>query len=393
MSIQSFEDLLNKYITGTISDEERQQLLDLLASRENEEKLAAIIDKELHQNHFGIPEDQTILAAIQQNLAKGISKRKVERKPIIYIKRLAVAAVFILLVGIGIYWLANPQKSKAVAVKDQPQQKDILPGGNKAILRLANGTQIILDSASEGTLAQEGKVKIIKLDDGKLAYNTDGQTAALLYNTISTPIGGQYQLVLADGTKVWLNASSSLRFPAAFAGKARKVELTGEGYFEVARNAAMPFHVKVNTLDVAVLGTHFNVNSYQDEAFVRTTLLEGKVKVSSENGTETLSPGQQAAVDKSGMMKTLSEINTEEVVAWKNGLFQFESADLASILRQAERWYNVQFEYQSKINDGFTGQISRNVNLSQLLKILELTGKVHFDIQGTKVIVKNKAER
>jgi transmembrane sensor len=186
---------------------------------------------------------------------------------------------------------------------------------------------------------------------------------------------------------VWLNSASSLRFPASFTGKERMVELTGEGYFEIAKNKAMPFHVKANGADITVLGTHFNVNAYSDEAVTATTLLEGKVKVTGKAGTNYLDPGQQAAMDKTGALKTLDYVNVEEVMAWKNGLFHFDGASLQSVLRQAARWYNVRFEYNANIEGGFSGEITRNVNLSQLLKILELTGKVKFTIQGNTVKV------
>jgi ferric-dicitrate binding protein FerR (iron transport regulator) len=195
--------------------------------------------------------------------------------------------------------------------------------------------------------------------------------------------------VLADGTKVWLNAASSLRFPAAFAGKERIVELNGEGYFEVAKNASMPFHVRVHDMDVQVLGTHFNINAYTDETAMRTTLLEGSVQVSQGEQTQLLTPGQQAAASQNGQIQLADGVDVEEVMAWKNGMFQFQGADLETILRQAARWYDIDVEYKQRISDRFSGQISKNVNLSQLLKILELTGKVHFEIEGRKIIVKS----
>ena len=388
MALHSFEELLNKYIAGIISEDEMKQLRDLLNDPANAEKLTSIVDTELQQNHFQIPENEMVFSKIRQNIARKIAKKETAGR-VFSMRRFAVAAAFILLAGIGIYWLLQAsQKGVSVPVSDTAAQHDLLPGGNKAILKLADGTEIILDTVGQGTLAHEGKVQIIQLNDGRLSYSLEGQVSEMLYNTISTPVGGQYQLVLSDGTKVWLNSSSSLRFPAAFAGGERIVELTGEGYFEVAANAVMPFHVKVNALDIQVLGTHFNVNSYDDELFVRTTLLEGKVNVRQGAQAAVLSPGQQAAVDKAGTFNTLNAVNVEEVIAWKNGLFHFESADLSSILRQASRWYNVAFVYEDEIEGRFSGQISRNVNLSQLLKILELTGKVRFSITNNKVTVR-----
>jgi ferric-dicitrate binding protein FerR (iron transport regulator) len=195
-------------------------------------------------------------------------------------------------------------------------------------------------------------------------------------------------LTLADGTKVWLNAASSLQYPATFSGKTRKVMLTGEGYFEVAKNTAMPFHVQVNTMDVEVLGTHFNINSYANESAIRTTLLEGSVKVEEGRQVRTLQPGQQAAVVTNDEMKVLDHADLEEAVAWKDGMFQFKGADIETVLRQAERWYDVQFDYKGGIAVRFSGQISRSANAEQLLKILELTGRVKFEIHGKTIVVK-----
>ena len=270
----------------------------------------------------------------------------------------------------------------------EKKQETIVPGGNKAVLKLSDGTEILLDSAGQGTLAQQGSAKVIKLNDGQLSYQSKGTVRETLYNTITTPKGGQYQLVLADGSKVWLNASSSLRFPVVFSGEQRLVELTGEGYFEITKNERMPFHVQANGVDVKVIGTHFNVNAYTDESATRTTLLEGMVSVAQNNQTRTLRPGQQAAVNNAGMV-VLNDVDIEEVVAWKNGMFQFKSADIGTILRQAERWYDVHFVYEGEISkEPFSGQISRNVNADQLLKILEIAGKVKFEATGRTIVVK-----
>jgi ferric-dicitrate binding protein FerR (iron transport regulator) len=209
-----------------------------------------------------------------------------------------------------------------------------------------------------------------------------------LYNTISTPKGGQYQVTLSDGSKVWLNAASSLRFPATFSGKERKVELTGEGYFEVAHNKKMPFHVTVNDLDVEVLGTHFNINAYADESAIKTTLLEGSVKVVKGNETKIIEPGEQASVTTSeDEINVKQQVDLEQVVAWKNGIFQFERADIESVMRQISRWYDIDVDYHGRVSEHFGGTISRDVNISDVLKMLEMTGGVNFKIDGKKVIV------
>lgn len=389
----SLETLLDKYLAGTITEEERIVLQQLLNTAENQQQLATIMDQELRERTYEIPEDKTLLSAIQQNLQQQIGARQPSvRNGSFIMRRLAIAAVLIALAGIGFYLWTTFEKNKTVIIlpPTAATQRDIAPGGNKAVLRLADGREILLDNAQTGALATQGNAQVIKLDDGRLSYEAKGQNAAILYNTITTPIGGQYQLTLADGSKVWLNSASSLRFPASFTGGERTVELTGEGYFEVASlrlrsGQKMPFRVKINgKAEVEVLGTHFNINAYDDEEEVRTTLLEGKVKMQSA----ILKPGQQAILTHDSRLTIDDNADIAAAMAWKNGLFYFESANLQSILRQAARWYNVQFQYKDEIKGGFSGEITRNVNISQLLKILELTGKVHFDIQGNTVMVR-----
>jgi ferric-dicitrate binding protein FerR (iron transport regulator) len=265
-------------------------------------------------------------------------------------------------------------------------KNDILPGGNKALLTLADGSTIILDSAQNGTLSNQGNIKIIKLDDGQLAYDKSAVSGSteVLYNTISTPKGGQYQLTLSDGSKVWLNAASSLRFPATFSGNERKVELTGEGYFEVAHNPSKPFIVTKNNVEIKVLGTHFNVNAYDDEDVIKTTLLEGSVKVTKGNKSTLITPGEQAIVSNSSTttfsINVKKDVDLDEAIAWKNGKFIFQDADIKSIMRQLEHWYDVSVIYDDKevTNEEFVGSISRNVNISQILQMLEKTGAVKF---------------
>ena len=303
----------------------------------------------------------------------------------------AAAAVLLLLAG-G-WWMmkgSNSTQQPSVAAVPNRQVPDIAPGGNKAILTLADGTQVILDSATNGAITKQGNVTVIKLDDGQLAYNASStSSSALTYNTVTTPRGGQYQLVLSDGTKVWLNAASSLRFPTAFVGSERKVEMTGEGYFEVAHNDKKPFLVRAGGMDVEVLGTHFNINAYEDEGAVKTTLLEGKVRASAANGQAVvLKPGEQARLfDGDAQLSKRNNADLDEVIAWKNQMFVFNSAPLASVMRQIERWYDVEVEYQGHIpQDRFIGTITRNTNLSEVLKVLEYSN-VRFKVEGKKITV------
>jgi ferric-dicitrate binding protein FerR (iron transport regulator) len=303
----------------------------------------------------------------------------------------AAAAVLLLLVG-GWWFVQGSHSTQQPPIAATPKVQDIAPGGNKAILTLADGTQVILDSANNGAITKQGNVTVIKLDDGQLAYNASStSTSALTYNTVTTPRGGQYQLILSDGTKVWLNAASSLRFPTAFVGSERKVEMTGEGYFEVAHIDKKPFLVRAGGMDVEVLGTHFNINAYEDEGAVKTTLLEGKVRASTgHDQAVVLKPGEQARLSQSNaQLSTLNNINVEEVIAWKNGKFQFgEAMDIGMVMRQLSRWYDLDVVYDGKVTGHIGGTISRNVKISEVLKMLEMTGAVHFVIRNREVIVK-----
>jgi ferric-dicitrate binding protein FerR (iron transport regulator) len=314
------------------------------------------------------------------------------KKTRIWFFRLAAAAIIIGVLAAGTYVLLKDGSSKQIAKTENLIQNksnnDVLPGKNTAILTLSDGSTVVLDEVQNGTVSTQGNTKVLKLDNGMLSYNTlNHKTSEILYNTIATPKGGQYQLVLSDGSKVWLNAASSLRFPATFAGKERKVELLGEAYFEVAKNAAMPFKVKTEGMEVEVLGTHFNINSYEDESSARTTLLEGSVKINHGNTSDLLKPGQQAKLNRDGEIKIINDADVDEAVAWKEGKFQFDRADIHDVMRQIARWYDVSVDYKGIVSSHFGGTISREVNLSQVLKMLELTGELKFEIEGRHVMV------
>lgn len=271
----------------------------------------------------------------------------------------------------------------------EPKLTDVAPGGNKATLILANGKKIDLSGAGNGAIADETGIKVIKTAEGKIIYDLSNTTAAAngQYNTIETPMGGQYQVNLADGTKVWLNAASSLRYPTHFSGKERKVELTGEGYFEVAHQKEMPFKVASAGQTVEVLGTHFNIMAYHDEPVVKTTLLQGSVRISMGKKHTLLKPGEQAS--RIGDKISVSEdVDMEDVVAWKNGYFKFNES-LEGIMSKISRWYGVAVVYETKTDPNLTysGKISRTRNISAILKIIEFNGDVHFRIEGHKVYV------
>ena len=380
--------LIEKYQSGTINTNEQQHLDEWYHSFNDEE---AVINSGANDTPQQLNErlkirlQQTILE--QKNNV--IPMRRRWRLPA------AAAAVALIILASATYLFFSskyPQQQLATVnpVKKKPKT-DFAPGGNKAVLTLADGSAIVLDSAVNGTISNQGKIKVVKLDNGLLAYSINGQQVtendATFFNTISTPRGGQYQVTLSDGTRVWLNAASSIRFPVMFAGKERKVEITGEAYFEVAKNKQMPFKVKVNSSEIEVLGTHFNVNAYNDEAATRTTLLEGSVKIKKDNYSALLLPGQQSQVTKNGEIKVVNNADTEEVVAWKDGLFILKKADIPSVLRQIARWYDVDIVYKGNLPSGrITGDMPRNMNLSKMLEVMELVG-VHFKIEDNKVLV------
>jgi ferric-dicitrate binding protein FerR (iron transport regulator) len=305
--------------------------------------------------------------------------------------RIAAAATILVFLLAGLYFIIIAPRHKQLGVK---YTKDLLPGSNKAILTLSNGKKIILNNAGIGTIGSEGNAVINKTANGEIVYSsteTAADNGSLAYNTITIPNGGQYHLVLSDGTNVWLDAASSIKYPTVFTGNERKVVITGEAYFEVAHNAAKPFRVMAQGQTVEVLGTHFNIDAYTNEPVIKTTLLEGSVKVTNNMKTITLAPGEQAQVQPGtadNEIKVLNNVDTDEAIAWKNGLFQFNKASIESIMRQVARWYDVEISYMNnKIpSKTFTGSISRNSSASQVLEILSYTG-LHFEIAGKKIIV------
>lgn len=264
------------------------------------------------------------------------------------------------------------------------------PASNKAMLTLGNGKTVVLDSAANGSLAQQGNAIVSKLNNGKIVYNADNSGAVKIqYNTLTVPKGSKpVQLVLADGSEVWLDVASSITFPTTFTGSERNVQITGEAYFEVAHNAAAPFIVKKGDVEIKVLGTHFNVNAYEDEKSLKVTLLEGAVKVQ-RRGNESLNiqPGQQAEITRQGKIELNKEVDIDEVMAWKNNWFNFNSLTVPEIMQQIERWYNVSVTYEGKpSNKHFSGIVSRSNKVSEVLKIMEQAG-IQFKIEGKNITV------
>lgn len=313
----------------------------------------------------------------------------------------AAAAVFFLVIAGG--YLIWVEKENTTTGPDSLQlaENDISPGTSGAILTLDNGQKIVLDHLGQDTIAVQGNTSVISRN-GEIVYDgKNGSGNDLKYNTLSTPRGRQFQLVLADGTKVWLNAMSSIRYPAFFTSDERRVEISGEVYFEVAHltrkmnngEKRVPFIVQVNALsgdggEIEVLGTHFNINAYNDESVVKTTLIEGRVKVKKGKDEAVLQPGYQSQVVKDGRIKVTKDVNTDMEIAWKNGFFTFDSSGVTTVMNQIARWYDIDVEYQDgEIPDErFGGDIQRNARLSSVLKVLEKSG-VKFRVEGRKVIV------
>jgi len=378
--------LIEKYRSGTISQAEMHLLEDWYAKLADTKKLN-LEDGELDRNL------SDVWATISQNTVAP----KIVNRYFVWGSRIAAAALVLLIAGFTLYfYLKNQPQNQHVANKQIIQ--DIKPGGNRATLTLANGKTIVLNDAANGNLAEQAGIAISKTKEGQLVYTIndkgEAENGSQYINTISTPNGGQYQVILPDGTRVWLNAASSLRYPAHFNEQVRKVTLSGEAYFEVSKalNKAkltnIPFIVETEQQEVEVLGTHFNINAYTNEPGVKTTLLEGAVKVGSPgiaNKSIVLKPGQQSYYSENTLK--VNVVDTDEAVAWKNGLFMFKDADLKTVMRSIARWYDVEVVYQGVIpKKEFSGEMYRNLNLDQVLDVLSFY-KVHFRVEGKKIIV------
>lgn len=376
---------VDNYLAGIATPLEKQQVNDWFRSFNDDE---VEVPSEVPDQWLKLREDMR--AGIEASIQRQEPLAKSARVRLLSVYRWVAAAGIALLVC-GSYFYFSQQSPSVDAAKisgnTHLQLNDVPPGGSKAVLTLADGSTIVLDSAKNGTLIRQGTVDISKPEDGQLAYNTGAPGAKeVLYNIIATPRGGEYALQLADGSKVWINAASSLRFPTAFNGDERRVELTGEAYFEVAGDPGKPFKVIVNGIEVAVLGTHFNINAYTDESSIKTTLVEGAVKVTGEHQSLLLSPGQQAQVDKAGEMTLIKKANLDVATAWKNGRFEFEDNSITSVMQQIQRWYNVAVVYDGKIPDiRFSGAISRQENVSKVLTMLELTHLVRFRMENNTI--------
>lgn len=382
--------LLEAYISGRADANEENELLDRLLEAEGDVELRSFILEVWNRYHPVLDKsaldwnkvfDQVMLS---QEL-KGNSKRKN-----LFRMGWAAAAIIAMVMATGTYFLFfNKKEGSANLSQTEPVVHDIAPpADNKAVLTLADGTTIRIDSAGNGTLAMQGGIRIMKASQGEISYSGTQKVAG--DNVLRVPKGSwPISVILSDGSKVWLNVGSILRYPVSFSGKERRVLISGEAYFEVTHQESHPFVVEHNETEVEVLGTHFNVNTYEDESAERITLLEGSVRVKKVADSRVLRPGQQAKLSNAQhTMNILDNVDVDEVIAWKDNQFKFgESTSIGTIMRQISRWYDVDIEYEGNVDQHFWGSISKDVNLLQVLKVLEATGGVRFKVEGRKVVV------
>ncbi|MHA4806784.1 FecR family protein [Flavitalea flava] len=402
MPEQDITELFNRFFQGTITQEEKEVLTEWIQRSPDNEELFSLMRNSWQnfETRQSLPSDKAkkLLATILQKGKKEESKEnKAEPVPALLVPiwsrkwyRIAAAVMIIGVVGAAGYIFQHRHGLSGTG-QLQPSfaKKDVTPPSSvNAVLTLANGRKIILDSVANGTLAMQGGTGILKTEEGRIIYQGRETTVELQYNTLTVPRGSRIaSITLSDGSKVWLNAGSSMTYPVAFSGSERKISITGEGYFEVAQNPSAPFIVSNGDKEIKVLGTHFNVNAYEEESDMKVTLLEGSVKITAGAGNILLKPGQMAKVDQGLKIKMVRNANLPQVMAWKNGLFDFEGADIRTVMRELSRWYGVQVEYKDEITEKFYIETNRNANVTEVFKILETTGGVHFKVEVGKIIV------
>ena len=405
-------DLIQKYLDDSITPEDFSRLYELINHEYDPEALESVLKRSFSDPSFSDGSRDYDLKEVFVSLQARIKEREAGKPypwsaPVIPSHRIiplhrrrwiAFAATVILLLGVGTYIRMRPEAKPDMARANAAKKHDVPPGHDGAILTLADGRQIALDSVQNGSLVTQGTARITKLNNGQLNYSSltgkpseTGKPAEILYNTLTTPRARKATVILADGTQVWLNAASSIKYPTVFSGKERRVEIAGEAYFETKKNAEMPFVVRRAGSDevIQVLGTRFNVNAYDDEDAMKTTLLEGSVKVIRGRNSTILSPGQQAILGNRNDdgIQVVDDTNIDEVMAWKNGRFQFSNMDLKTIMRQLTRWYDVDVVFEGKVPDiRVGGFIHKDVNLSTVMEFLGENG-VHYKIEGKKITI------
>ncbi|MBX2925500.1 MAG: FecR domain-containing protein [Chitinophagaceae bacterium] len=414
---KTLEFYIDRYLSGTISTTEWQELQELMKNPATQHRLNQLMDSQLAARAAANPSYPEVVNRLKTAIANEINSTddsgydtgrlasitgSPQRRVFLHSPwlRYAAAILVVMILSVTYYFLFDNGKQAAIqqtTIAQQGEITDIAPGGEKALLTLSDGTTIVLDSASSGMLASQGNTRVIKLVNGSIVYHaeTTAKPAEILTNTMSTPRGGKYHLVLPDGTGVWLNAASSITYPTVFTGDTRQVSMKGEVYFEVVKNPQIPFVVTLDhSTRIEVTGTSFNVNAYSDEPQCKTTLLEGIVKVHVAGSVKQLRPGQQAQTVLSGIQDAVmvtDNVNLEQVMAWKNGAFSFKNAGIHEVMRQVSRWYDLDIEYRgftSKAGEGprFSGDIGMDLNLSAILRVLEKS-QVRFRLEGKKLIV------
>lgn len=390
---------LNRFFSNQCSPVEREEIIRWLLDPSNDLLIKHWLREHwdtLSVNELAADQDEPDMEKIWGKIRSSIKgnqlKSGLEKVPSgvnkFHFKKIAVAAIMIgVLLSTYFVYTANSVDQKGLADTNLKPSNDIAPPTqSRATLKLADGTTVYLDSNVNGTLARQGGVEISRNEGGEIIYS-GAAVDAISMNTLSLPKGSKpIRLVLSDGSLVWLNAASSITYPTAFVGKERKVSMMGEAYFEVSENKAMAFFVEHDQLLIKVLGTHFNVNTYDNEASNKVTLLSGLVDIGNGKITKRLVPGQQASVSKT-VFSVDENIDTDEVLAWKNGQFYFGGSDIRSIMKQIERYYDVEVEFRDEVPYRFVAKISRDVNVSAFLEKLELTNLIHFKIEGKKIIV------
>lgn len=405
MDQNKLDELLKLFVEGRISREDYDQLFDYLTNNPNDEMINFSIDEEFQKmktcNVLSEEEKNLIYNNISElkqiKVVQSLEIEKPVRQMFKSLYQVGVAASILIMLSVGLYFYTNRTIVHRIAnVEPMPvlEQTIIAPGGDKAVLTLSDGSKIILQDAKTGVLANQAGVSVQKTSSGELLYSfakintpdVEKLSQKIIYNKIETPKGGKYQINLPDGSKVWLNSSSTLRYPALFSGNTREVELNGEAFFDVAKDKNKPFRVITKEQIVEVLGTQFNINSYSDEENSKTTLIEGSVKIIYKDEVVLLSPGQQ--FQPNTRSAKVQEADTEEVIAWKNGYFLFKNEDIQSIMRKLSRWYNVEVSYSGEIPSvGFGGNISRSKDISEVLNVLQLTNAVHFKVEERRITV------
>jgi len=380
MSKERLSYLLKQYLDNCITPAEYEELMTLVNHESVSHEVQAVLEEIIGQASPDSNYDEADWEPLFRNILE-LRENEPQARPMKF-RWMIAAAILLTIVGAGyLFYIKRTARHDMNTVVAH----DLAPGSNKAILTLGDGNTIDLDAAHNGVVAQQGGAQLIKSRNEQLIYSQSGATD-VQYNRLTTPRGGQFQLQLPDGSKVWLNAATTLRYPTRFVGDERVVELKGEAYFEIIADAKKPFRVKVGEMEVEVLGTHFNIMDYDEEPAIRTTLLEGSVRVKKRDHSVLIRPGQQASLGRDEEL-VVAAADTEAAVAWKDGMFMFRDAGIEQVMRQLARWYDVEVLYKDGVpKDRFQGEMYRNVNASKILKVLEASG-LHFAVEGKKIIL------